>query len=272
MVNHTIVDEIIALGPLRIQKVFGLFGHVLVLELFSKQHRRLYLVFDVNRTTKTFHVQKERPLGAKSTSPFTALLTKYGVSQQIRFFKLDQEGLLIKAVFSHSDDDSELIFEIESSFKVGLFVHQTLRATLPEQESIPFRAGFLVGTTGIASIDANLLRAPVYQHALMTFHHEALLATERAHLKHDLTKKKALLKNVVGDLARCEQSLLLEDDANLLKSQMHLIKRGMKEVQVMDYTRDPPAHRSIALDPRLTPQAFLTRRSIRSKKQSAASR
>lgn len=259
MVNRALVDEIIALGSVRLQKIFGLFDHVLVMEVFSKDKRRLYVVFDVNRSTKTFHLQREIPEGPKAKSAFTALLTKYGVSKHLRFFKLDDDGTIIKAVFSHHDDECALIFECDTNFRLGLFVGQTLCASFPKEESVAFRAGFLVSTSTARGLDANLARAMVHKRILASFHHDAMFALARATLKHELNKKMTLKKNVEGDRARCELSLARESEADLVKANMHLLKRGMKNATLVDYTINPPALTTIQLEPQLTPQEFLTK-------------
>jgi predicted ribosome quality control (RQC) complex YloA/Tae2 family protein len=78
-------------------------------------------------------------------------------------------------------------------------------------------------------------------------------------LEQELAKKQKLLRNVEGDLMRAQQTLLLEHDANLLIANMHLLKRGMKEAVLMDYTLDPPAPRTMTLDEKLSPQDFVAK-------------
>ncbi len=264
--NRTIVDEIIALGRVRVQKVFGLFGHVLVMEIFSKEHRRLYFVFDHNRQTRTLHVQSERPIGQKSKSPFIALITKYATAQVLRFYKLDEDGTLLKAVFTDNNQDYSLIFETDAHWRAGLFREQECLSSLPFSDAPIFRAGFLVTDLVGHSLEANGREAEHYHQSLMKFHRDAIFSERMTRLKQMLAKKKKLLKNVEDDLARCKRTLEFERDANLLKAHMHQLKRGMKEAMVMDYEEDPPAQKSIVLDAKLSPQEFVNKLFARVKK------
>ena len=75
--------------------------------------------------------------------------------------------------------------------------------------------------------------------------------------KGKLKKAKRLLSNLERDWLRCEATLERENDAELLKHNLHAIKRGASEVAVVDYYDPDMAERSIALDPALSPQANL---------------
>lgn len=255
MVNRTIVDEIVALGHVRVQKIFILYDHVLVFEIFNKQHRRLYVVFDHHAKTKTFHVQNERPWGPKTKAPLVLLLTKYVSDHFMRFFRLDEEGCALKA--QTSVDDICLIFQREPTFSVGLFHGDKLLAALPPDRPPNFRAGFLVDQEHTKDLSANFKHARIYQNNLEACHHDDLITERLVQLKKELVKKKTLLKNVEQDRARSEQALAQQTSADLLKSQLHLLKRGMTEASVIDYTTDPPSTKIIALDPKRSPQEFL---------------
>lgn len=259
MVNRSVVDEIVALDALRVQKVFGLLGHILVLELFSLATKRIYLVFDHNPQTQTFHVQKERPVGPKSQSPLVALLNKYATDQYLRFFKLDEEGSTIKAIFSRDGENFSLIFETSAGFFVGLFCASKLLAFMGKRGSLAFREGYLITESETSGIECNLAQAKKYHDALLAYDREAIFTSHMSNLKRDIAKKKALIKNVTEDLRRCETALSLLDSANLLKANFHLVTRGMKEVFVTDYSKDPPAQKLVVLDPKLTPQDFLNK-------------
>jgi len=54
------------------------------------------------------------------------------------------------------------------------------------------------------------------------------------------------------DRARAAQAQPLRERANLLLAYERQVKRGQTSIQVIDYTRDPPAPREIALDPTRT--------------------
>lgn len=258
MVDRLLIDEIVALDSLRVQKVFQIFGHVLVLELFSPSMKKLYLVFDYNPKTRTLHVQRERPSGQKSRSALVNLLTKYATGQSLRFFKLDEEGGSLKAIFSCEGDEFTLLFDLDTGFSAGLFRASELLAKTSHDDPL-FRAGFLVTQSKASGIDRNLAQAKKHYDALIAFHRDAIFSRKISQLKQDLAKKKALVKNVEQDLMRCQKTLELEKTAHLLKANLHLISRGMEEAIVTDYSVDPPTERVISLDKKLSPKDFLTK-------------
>ncbi len=75
--------------------------------------------------------------------------------------------------------------------------------------------------------------------------------------KSKLKKAKRLLGNLERDWLRCEATLEVERDAELLKHNLHMIQRGAKEVLVVDYYDPDMTERPISLDPALSPQANL---------------
>lgn len=80
-----------------------------------------------------------------------------------------------------------------------------------------------------------------------------------ADLERKLNKKKTLIKNLLGDLKKSQKALLLEKDAELVRANLHKIKRGMREVSLTDYLSDPIKERVIELDPLLEPKELLER-------------
>ena len=85
MVNAIIIDEIIALEGMRIQKAITLDHSILVMELYSPVYKRLFFVFDTNPETQSLHVQKAKPIGIKSKHPLDLLLQKYGTGKVVKF-------------------------------------------------------------------------------------------------------------------------------------------------------------------------------------------
>jgi predicted ribosome quality control (RQC) complex YloA/Tae2 family protein len=69
--------------------------------------------------------------------------------------------------------------------------------------------------------------------------------------------QKKLLKRMValeGDITRAEEAAPLRARASLLVTQQHAVKRGRESVELTDYSLDPPALVTIALDPKRTLQ------------------
>jgi predicted ribosome quality control (RQC) complex YloA/Tae2 family protein len=78
-----------------------------------------------------------------------------------------------------------------------------------------------------------------------------------AKLHHKIHKKKVLIKNLQGDLKKFQNTLALEQEAELLTSNFHVLKRGMKEVKLTDYSKNPIEEKTIKLDVRLSPKLLI---------------
>lgn len=81
------------------------------------------------------------------------------------------------------------------------------------------------------------------------------LRSRRARLK----KLQRLLTNLERDRERCEEALSLEQDAELLKGNLHLIKRGDEAIEVVDYFDPEMNKRILTLDPAMSPQDNLAK-------------
>ncbi len=62
------------------------------------------------------------------------------------------------------------------------------------------------------------------------------------------------IKNVLSDRQRAEKEKEYQKTGELLLSNFHLLKRGMKEVELEDFYKSPPEKVRIELDPALSPQ------------------
>ncbi len=86
---------------------------------------------------------------------------------------------------------------------------------------------------------------------------EELFCKQLERLNKIINKKERLLTNLNIDLSKCVKNLSLLDDAELLKSNFHLLKKGTASALVFDYYQDPPASRLVELDPKLSPEQNL---------------
>jgi predicted ribosome quality control (RQC) complex YloA/Tae2 family protein len=77
--------------------------------------------------------------------------------------------------------------------------------------------------------------------------------------RQKLKKLYRLLGNLENDYHKCEHKLLRERDAELLKSNLYLVKRGIPQIQVADYFEPDMPTRQIDLDPALSPKDNLFR-------------
>lgn len=79
-------------------------------------------------------------------------------------------------------------------------------------------------------------------------------------------KLKRKLKNLEGDRTKALVEVENYKTGELLTANFHLLKRGMKEAEVIDYTKDPPGPVSVRLDERLGPAENVERYFKRARK------
>ncbi len=84
------------------------------------------------------------------------------------------------------------------------------------------------------------------------------LEETRAAVRRQLQARRARLaerlRKIEHDLAEVARAAEYRAQGELLKAHYHLLKPGMRAVTVLDYTTPTPTERTIALDPRKTPQ------------------
>ncbi len=83
---------------------------------------------------------------------------------------------------------------------------------------------------------------------------EGLQAELKKTVNKALKKLRKRLSQIETDYAGLDDLEGLQHTGNLLLSHLHLLRRGMTELEVDDYAADPPVQVTIPLDPRLTPQ------------------
>ncbi len=96
------------------------------------------------------------------------------------------------------------------------------------------------------------------------------LSERRSHLRKAATeaekKLKRKLANLEGDKAKAATEVGNYKTGELLASNFHLLKKGVKEAEVMDYTLDPPAMVRVSMDERLGPKENVERYFKRARK------
>lgn len=75
-----------------------------------------------------------------------------------------------------------------------------------------------------------------------------------SHLRRDRKKNRTNLRKVEEEWKETEKASEIQRQGELLKTSYHLLKRGMKEITVVDYYQEPSLEISIPLDPVLSPQ------------------
>lgn len=96
------------------------------------------------------------------------------------------------------------------------------------------------------------------------------LAERRSYLKKAVSEAEKKLRrklvNLEGDRAKAMTEVENYRTGELLASNFHLLKKGAKEVEVMDYTQDPPAKAVVKMDERLGPKENVERYFKRARK------
>ena len=73
-------------------------------------------------------------------------------------------------------------------------------------------------------------------------------------LKTRSKKARKKIKNLNGDMERASEAIGRSHLAENLVANFSTLKRGMKEVTVTDYYKDPPEEVTVSLDPKLSPR------------------
>lgn len=239
MNKTTIYDEVNALGVMRTQDVYGLNERVLVIELYSHEHKRLYFIFDQNPQSYAFHVQKNKPEGLKTISPVILQLRKNIKDKPLWFLAKDQ---VARAIVEGQEVQWVLLFSLYPH-KIELINEQS-RILLPKASR---------GT----SLSVNLLQAEKYQKIIKKNQAEKIYQGKIKDITSSIKKNKKLLSNLDKDLDAAQAVLKREQDVELLKLNMHKIKKGMKNVDIMDYSTYPASARTITIDDTMSAQAYV---------------
>lgn len=133
-------------------------------------------------------------------------------------------------------------------------------AVLKEEEKIPKAEG-----------EAWNSAADKYFSALVD--HEEFMR-EKAALKKVITENEKKLSrklaNLEGDRKKAEEGLGFYKTGELLTSAFHKMKKGMSEVEAVDYTKDPPETVKVSLDEKLSPQENVAKCFKRARKSKTA--
>jgi predicted ribosome quality control (RQC) complex YloA/Tae2 family protein len=253
-----ILQEIQSLGPMRLQKAWGL-DHALVFELYAVAYKRIYLVCDYSPHNFSFHLQREKPEGLKITTPIILVSRKYLVGEILKFEILQEPKRGLRAqVFAHKHE-LKLIFDLETRPQIALFHNSHILA----QSGKIFDPN-LASTreSEITEIKSHDLSANITQAEIYNKNREKIILKDRNFIQQQefsrkLKKLHALKNNLMKDLNKFEKILEHEHDAELLRINLHRIKKGQRELLIIDYTCVLPQEKIIVLDPRLSPKEFL---------------
>lgn len=219
---------------------------LLALTLFTPELRTV-LLLRVTGDRLGVGLVADRPQGLPATS-FVQKLRKELENARVQGFER-RDASTLALVLVRSEQTTHLVCD---------FAHGAL---------VLERAGKVLIRTGSPNARASRVRLSLPDTLEALQQSGERLITEQAEESHDARRdalvrivraaQKKLQKRMqalAGDIARAQEAAPLRARATLLLTQQHAIKRGQEQVQLTDYTVDPPALVTIALDPKRTLQ------------------
>jgi predicted ribosome quality control (RQC) complex YloA/Tae2 family protein len=219
---------------------------LLALSLFTAELRAV-LLLRVTGERIGAGLVAERPQGLPATS-FVQKLRKELENARIRAFE-QPDASTLSLLLTRSEQSTRLVCD----FARGAFVLE--------------REGKILIRTGSTSARAARVQVAWPETLEVLQDSGARLIAEQAEEGLDARRgalarivraaQKKLHKRMValeGDIARAEEAAPLRARASLLITQQHAVKRGQLSVELTDYSVDPPALVTIALDPKRTLQ------------------
>ncbi|MBK04061.1 MAG: hypothetical protein CL920_37105 [Deltaproteobacteria bacterium] len=240
------------------------------------------LLISMEAGQERVHLVEQRPPSLPTPPTFCMVLRKHLKHARLIHCSIHENDKIILLGWKRGEEQHTLICECRSRRGQVFLCGEALRiqhALLP----LSFQRGLRRGDTYLAPdplphqkeqpptppefaepLDEKLSLFPhnIYLARQTQTHNEAQRFTQYKQLctktrRRDLKKKNRLLTNLERDKQRCYDALKREVDAELLKGNMHEIKRGDTHVSVVDYYDPELKQRDIKLDPALSPQENL---------------
>ena len=80
-----IVEEIVSIEKFTIQKIWSTHNQCLVLEIFHKTYKKLYLIISLNNDF-FIYIQPNKPLWNKANNNFLLLIKKYFINSLVNIY------------------------------------------------------------------------------------------------------------------------------------------------------------------------------------------
>jgi predicted ribosome quality control (RQC) complex YloA/Tae2 family protein len=254
LVDKAVLHELASLKGLFAQKVSGMGTLGFIIEFFKKGIGRLYFVYDQNPHCPSLHVQKEKPYIQKTSFSFILRLKKYALGYSDFFYNTKEDA--IKINFSHN---ISLIINNNKHSCAGLFQDNKLLMTMPLLSSVRYFESFQIESSFPITLVANQRQAQIYWQQQSLANNKTKLNLALALERQSLKKKERLLANILLDRQKFFKSLTMHHEAELLRDNLFRVERGLKKLQVIDYSMDPPEEKLIALDPKLSAKDYVTK-------------
>ena len=211
----------------------------------------------------------EKPRAAESPHPFVMLLRREAVGMSLRSIEQINRDRVVKINFTKHDRTASLVIELTSRHGnifwldgddtiIGSFhINRShKRQLVPGKKYIPpFDHPSKIPDTN----DRFTARSDIEQQIESHYLAREQSITENAHridvkrlLSRALKRFNRLKENLERDMERAKESTRLQELGHLLKANLHVVKKGLKSIEVSDWSG---ATQVIPLDPKLDPIA-----------------
>ncbi|MGI5863100.1 MAG: Rqc2 family fibronectin-binding protein [Myxococcales bacterium] len=275
-----VVDELQPLVGAFVQKVYVPEPRVVLLDLRQPGESHLLLVCAETSRTR-LHVASARPPSPQTPFAFQGLLRAELTGKALERIEAFEGERAVRLGFRGKTGASTLVAELTGRHG-NLFLldeSQTVRGSaVPNLSELrdnrpgkvyvpPFARENPPDEDREARFEARAGEPFAISRAIEAHYSQRerteLVAERRRALVRTLRARRQRLtctiEKVHGDIERASGAEEHRRRGELLKAQLHAIRRGMTEVRVVDYTEEGPVERTIALDPARGPKENLER-------------
>lgn len=235
-----LITEIISLQDVLLQKIIAFTPNIFAFEIFHKNFKKLYLIFDLDNKPYYLHIQKEKPVGIKYSCNFLQALKKNLVGNLTIFF---------------TDNENEIVLSAKNSFSLLLTAHSPNAILFKEnhffmsyKKDLAINAPILHKNSPTESLENNLLYEKTYTSRFKKQNEQLLINQAEKNLKAQCKKKLTLIKNLQNDRAKWLSYSQKEHEAKLLKDNLYKYKKGDNGILCIDYYKNPPQEKFIPID------------------------
>jgi predicted ribosome quality control (RQC) complex YloA/Tae2 family protein len=238
----------------RVQKAWSVARSVCVLQLKPRSGEPSLLLVRAGALYGRLSLLPERPALLEEPPQFQALLRRHleGATLDKATFGGDRLQLRL----SRGDAELTLIAVMDGAGALAVVEEGRVRALdaprgaapqdlLPGRELSPVQPALVEGSATAATLHS-------VEEAVGKDERAAASKAELQPLKSKLERTRRTLDKIRADLERANTAADFKQKGELLKPHLHLLKRGMKELTVDDWSADPPKKVTLPLDPKKT--------------------
>ena len=239
-----IVEEIVSIEKFTIQKIWSTHNQCLVLEIFHKTYKKLYLIISLNNDF-FIYIQPNKPLWNKANNNFLLLIKKYFINSLVNIYINNnnyKEILLInnysKLVIKYYPKNMFLFHEN------NIYCYHKEQAPNIKFNNIKFNNNNFI---------KNIHFAQIINEKYINYQQKK----EQNLLLKKLKKQQKLISNLQNDLKKWHTNLQLESIANLIINNLHNISIKDKKIICTDYSNNKIENKEIIIPQNLNVKEYL---------------